>query len=138
MLAPYHATIRERFRFFHGNGGVIVGEQAKYALRAAKREHAARDRADIRFVWIEDTEADITWDDDGSVARKLESGEWVALGCVLERRTCERCDTWAHVSSLWGIIGPEKDPYRRVIEAELLSELEEREARASVGLEVAR
>lgn len=34
---------------------------------------------------------------------KLESGEWVALGCIVEKR-CGSCGNWDDTDSLWGIV----------------------------------
>ena len=41
---------------------------------------------------------------------KLEMGELVALGCILETR-CSECGKWRQVDSLWGIVigSDEKD-----------------------------
>jgi hypothetical protein len=52
------------------------------------------------------TEEETREAEDAEIA-KLESGEWVALGCIVETK-CVHCGAWSEADSLWGIvIGPD-------------------------------
>lgn len=115
--------LQESFHFHLANGGYATPPgRAQCALDRARAELAANTRDDIRFRWEDDSEyIDLSWDEDGWTKRRLESGEFECVGCVIEIR-CPHCGSWDRAASLWSIIGPPDSPYRRVVEAELLEE----------------
>jgi hypothetical protein len=49
-----------------------------------------------------DTEEETKAAEDEEI-EKLNSGEWVVLGLIHERR-CLACKQWEHIDSLWGIV----------------------------------
>lgn len=49
-----------------------------------------------------DTEAETRAAEDEEIA-KLNSGEWAALGCIVEHQ-CEKCGDWFAGDSCWGIV----------------------------------
>lgn len=84
------------------------------------------DAGRFRVVVQYDDDLDVSWDDIGEVAKRLDSGEYVGVGVTLERldtwtneRTGERLAEWEPVDSLWGIIGPDGDPYWQAVAADM-------------------
>jgi hypothetical protein len=71
------------------------------------------DAGDWRVVVHDDEDwGDMDWDETGKVKARLQSGEYVCIGVVLERRetwtnerTGEQEDSWESVDSVWNIIG---------------------------------
>jgi hypothetical protein len=106
---------------------------ARLALEVARQEMELRQaEADdrIRFEVVPDHDYQPDGDYDVELERrKLEAGEWVALGVVAETpRACPHCgetigDEWDTAASLWGIVvESETDPYVREVMRELASE----------------
>lgn len=62
-----------------------------------------------------DTEAETRAAEEEEIA-KLNSGEWAALGCIVEHQ-CEKCGDWFEGDSCWGIVtetdGPTLDSFAR-------------------------
>lgn len=123
----------EAYRFMRENAGYVVGHRAQGALQLARAEvllHDAQD-ADVASVeWLDDVEPyEHGYYSDEEVAAKFESNEWVGpFGCVVKVGG-------EHVASLWGIVVGQagtRDPYCRVVEAELASEVED-ELRAALA-----
>ena len=70
------------------------------------------DQRRVRWVYDEHHEVEGTYAYDTEEETKaaedleyanLESGEWVALGCIIERK-CLACLNWHETDSLWGIV----------------------------------
>lgn len=81
-----------------------------------------------RWTWDDEYDPEGSWGRDAdeetaaAVADErgmLDSGDYVALGCIAERR-CSCCGSWIETDSLWGIVVPGvDDPYCRQVEAEM-------------------
>ncbi len=64
----------------------------------------------ITWYWDEDYDP-FYWESEGGSTRadcereaeKLASGEFVALGYIVEKH-CSHCDTWSHDDSVWGFV----------------------------------
>lgn len=110
--------LREAFRFHLQHAGYIVGQRAACALRLAKAEQTARD-LNLVVRWEEEDDFEPDVDDDGWTLRKVRAGELEWLRAyVPDPMGIERYA----LASLGGISCYPGDPYRRVVEAELLSE----------------
>jgi hypothetical protein len=103
--------------------GVETADQGRRrcAVELARAEKALSDSGSS-VEWVEDDDPDTSWlDQDGWEDHKAahERGEYVFMGAIL------RDPDGAVLKSLWGIDLPAdwyRDPYRRVVEAELASE----------------
>lgn len=102
---------------------------------------------EVRFRWVLDddyeTRGSYGYDtpeetkaaEDEELA-KLDSGEYVAEGCIAELiSTCAECGEEKVIgeASLWGIVHgftPDDDAYRQTVEADLKSEVEFEAAKA--------
>ena len=108
-------TLRERYHFFKEHAGYVVGERAVCAIRLARAEAFAETHG-VEFKWEWDNDCQ---DPDFQPAKGNEM-----LGCV-----CMDADGNV-LGSLWGIEvsspsfiqGVPRDPYLRVIQAELALE----------------
>lgn len=109
-IAP---SLVSAYRFMVVNAGYCVGFRAQGALQLARAEQWAQSSDDLRYRWVEDLNADLSWCDPSSVTE--------VLGCILERK-CPTCGQWECVASLWGICDPDRS-YGRVVEAELALEV---------------
>lgn len=110
------------------------GTRASYCLNFARNIVAVEDAVDdgrIRFTWEYDTDYQPDGDYDLELERRrLESGEWEALGCIAEvPRACPHCGNtlegeWDHAASLWGIVveAGGEDSYQREVEVDLADE----------------
>lgn len=110
----------EAFLFFHANAGYIVGERAKCAIRLARAEERAKGLG-LEVHWGDEPEA---WDGEAPPP-KVHACAWVP-----------ELDGKYNLASLGSIaLDSWRDPYRRVVEAELyaeaLAELDERRERAA-------
>lgn len=125
--------------FFHEHAGwsydpkTETPEQGRQrcAEALAKADAALRSAIDAgtaRILWMHDDNPDLSWAD-ADTLEKIVNRVWTVEGCVLERK-CEFGE-FHHVESLWGIVGPDDDPYRHVVEAELADQ-------AGYGAEVSR
>lgn len=116
------AARRRRLEFFAANAGYATPPGrllcAKSLADAEERREAleAEDRIAIRWEW--DDEADLSWADEETLA-KLADGTYEVVTCLV---TIED-DGEARSAGLCGIIIAANDPYARVVEAELVSEL---------------
>lgn len=117
--------LREAFRYQLTYGGYATPPgRAACALERARAELVGRDSDTLRVIWEHDPDPDLSFDETGTTQRRVESGEWCVVGCVVESR-CSECGEWRHAASLWGIIidgDPFTDPHGRIVEAELMSE----------------
>ncbi len=123
---------REAFRFFVEQAGYATPPgRAVCALELARAEALLREAVELGAAsveWVEDLEP-LDSDDTVTIAM-LDDGSLVGpAGCIVQVGDAER--------SLWGIvlIAPSAsgdDPYMRVVEAELASELLD-ELRQAVG-----
>lgn len=110
-----------------------LGANALAALRLARddirlTELCADGGYRIRWESDEDFSLD-DWDyspeaDKERDRKKFQTGEWEALGVILERRrVCGECqhEMWEHVDSLWGIVLDDQDHQliRRLHEVDL-------------------
>lgn len=98
-------TLRDRYDFFREHGNTWVGHSAETAMRLARAEERA-EREEVKVVWEDECEP---WDGEGPAPKYL---------------------MWAHVSQAehvasLGMIGVNsmRDPYLRVVEAELCANL---------------
>jgi hypothetical protein len=110
------ADLLKRWQFFREHAGYVVGQRAIGALELARAEIAG-ERSDMRIVWQDDADADTSWLEQEGFERELQ--EW--------RRgdmSCESALVYLDgdvLASLGGIFGAD-DAYRRVVNAELVSE----------------
>lgn len=116
MQAPIHATIRERWRFFHEHDGWATPPgKAACALSSAKAEAQLVDDEDVYFAW---ELCDLPWDGDAPPPESL----W---DVVLYQR-CECCGGARPLASLHSIAfdapDPYGHPYARCVEASLYEE----------------
>ena len=116
--------LREAFRFHLQYAGYIVGQRAACALRLAKAEQTARD-LNLVVRWEEEDEnpLDVFGDDDctRAQARRIREGSSDLLFAYVPDPTGGRYATLASLGMI-EISRNGRDPYRRVVEAELLSE----------------
>lgn len=137
--------LQKRFRFHCAHGGGIVGRQAEGALQAARAEILLEEAVDLGV-------ASVNWHDDETeydagdaitpeeVKARFESNEWTGpYGCVIIVDPNPDQDDATHVpeghASCWGIVlgqAGTRDPYARVMEAELALELLD-ELRQTIG-----
>lgn len=108
--------LRRAWNFHREHAGYCTPPgPAQCALDLARAELRARAEG-VSFCWQDDFDPDTSWMDEAQL-REYENGDTVLLGCIAaldEERT----------ASLWGIhVGSPSDPYCRVVEAELASEL---------------
>lgn len=77
-----------------------------YAIREMSPDVRCRwvhdEMHETRGSYAYDTDAETRAAEDEEIAN-LASGEWVVLGCIVEKR-CPTCDTWSETDSLWGIV----------------------------------
>jgi hypothetical protein len=117
--------LRAAWKFFHAYAGGIVGESAIGALDLARAERwreRMEDAGRLTVRWVGDNEP---YDHDGftdeEIAAKFDSNQWTGpFGCVVSYGGDE------YAASLWGIVlnpNGTSDPYARVVEAELCSEV---------------
>ena len=79
------------------------------------------ERPDVRYRWVYDERyvVEPAGDDPESLQwfehdkAKMASGEWIAMGCIAERR-CPCCGQWVTTDSLWGIVAEGVDDVRDV------------------------
>jgi len=114
--------LRHRYEFFRDHAGYATppGRVAcALQLARAEREYEARD--DVRIDWDWDPDPDTSWADESEHA-KFDREEWEILRCVVE--TFDEDGATVNEVSLYGIVvtGP-NDPYCRVVQAELYTEL---------------
>lgn len=105
--------LAKRYRFFRENGGGIVGESAVCALALAKAEQKAEQRG-LTVTWEDE---DLPWEDLRGDLETERPAIWAWAGV-------RHPDHPKHVLSGLGGIGLNsmRDPYVRVVEAELFSE----------------
>lgn len=128
MLSP---ELRESFQFHLNMGGYCTPPgRAACALQAAKKEKYVKENPDkVRIRWVPDEAYSSfgTYQEDKWAeweARKLDRGEFVAEGCIVEVR-CPKCGQWSHHDSLWGIVTDGSDRQHRVFEASMGVPMEE-------------
>jgi hypothetical protein len=129
----------EPFRFHREHAGYSVPPgRAACALEAARAEILLRRAVELGAAAVEWQDDEIPYDpgltSEEEARRLFETGKWTGpYGCRVRVATARLDDE--EETSLWGIVtGPEgeRDPYRRVVEAELASELLD-ELRAAVA-----
>jgi len=99
------------YRFFKEHAGYILGESARCALSLARAERAG-ESAGLTVQWDDDSEEYQLGDCEDAPP------PYVLVAFVLDPRNGRRC-----LASLGGIgLNSLRDPYRRVVAAELLSE----------------
>jgi len=123
------------FKFFHANGGGIVGQSALGAIalaRAEERLHQLIDSGMARIIWEYDNDIDLSFDEYGTVTKALQEGRLESRLCEIQikcqnHKHCLRCNGWESVASLGGIISAfdSRDTYPRIVEAELATEIGE-------------
>ncbi len=109
---------REAWKFFLQHAGYATPPgPAQCALDLARAEAWAKAEG-LVFVWDNDPDADDSWMDDTQRQQ-----EHTAEGCTVYRR-CEDCGEISStpLNGLYGIFDADSD-YRRVVEAELASDL---------------
>lgn len=123
------ASRRARIEFFADHGGYCTppGRMvcAKSLADAETFKEWAQDNGSLSIKWMEDEEGASYFEDETDRAR-IEDGTYMVLGCVVtyRRPLGPLAGTVEDVSSLWGImVSDVSDPYCRVVEAELVSEL---------------
>lgn len=85
--------------------------------------HTVDENNRVRLVIDDDHKPEYGTGDDAEDARlvreeyaAIESGEWVALGAIKEKR-CACCGVWSEADSLWGIVVDNSDKgYREAID----------------------
>jgi len=111
-----NATLVDAYRFFREHAGYVVGESARCALALARAEASARD-AGLRFEWEDEEESyqDVYGE---PLPDDVDGPFFVACYFPGEKhpRASLGCVTLA-VARPWS-----RDPYTRVVEAELASE----------------
>jgi hypothetical protein len=111
--------LRQPFRFFLENAGYCTPPgRAVCALKYARAEMKARADDSLRVVWEPDDCPDTSWCED--IGYKITDQTTVEV-CRIESR-CGSCGQWETVESLCGIFDAD-DTYRRVVEAELYSQV---------------
>jgi hypothetical protein len=133
-------TLIKRYRFFREHAGYVVGRSAEGALDLARAERLLSDAIDADVARVQWRYDDLPYEhgflSDEEIAAKFESNEWTGpFGCVIwigddlsdfDADSDRDPASWTQNTSLWGIVvGPRGtgDPYCRVVEAELASEL---------------
>ena len=111
-------ALKEAYLFFKENAGYVVGKCAQGALELARAERWLNQEVSahrVQVTWMDD---DAPWDGDAPAPTVL-------LGCSV--RQIKGCACCGHVTigarvGVWGI-GDPTPAYKRVVEAELASEL---------------
>ena len=74
--------------------------------------HPTQENIQFRFVTDEDHETvgSYAYDTERETQAaeenersKIDSGEWIVVGCIVEKR-CKCCDVWAGIGDVWGIV----------------------------------
>lgn len=121
-------SLQEQFRFFHQHAGCVVGRAAECALALARDETRAGELG-LVFEWSEDEQPDLSWCEQctpprGGIRNRREQ-EHREQHCLW---ICEAKLDGETVAQLCGIdfgVGRDpwmRDPYKRVVEAELAGE----------------
>jgi hypothetical protein len=112
--------LRRAWNFHREHAGYVVGERAIGALELARDELRAKAEG-LEFHWVEDETPDTSWlDQDGWEREKqdYQDGRLLILGCHVTHPALDQ-----YAVSLWGIsVYDQRDPYCRVVEAELAGE----------------
>lgn len=116
----YNKEMIERIRFFKEHGASIAGKAMLSAAYYAKAELFGQE-LDLEVKWEPDQYSTVE-DLIDTVAfpeaiKKFESGEWEAWGAFI---TDEAGDCLASLGGI--ILNGNDNPYRRVVEAELMAE----------------
>lgn len=106
-------TLYERYRFFHEHAGYVVGRSAEYALRLARAEARAQELG-LKVSWEDETDS---WE---SI-----NGEDCAPAPPIHVQASVRDPEGGFPLASLGSIGllSWRDPYVRVVEAELFAEV---------------
>lgn len=132
---------RDAFRFFCEHAGYVVGRRAEGALQLARAEALLAEAVDLELASVEWEADDLPWDEGTEISaeeasERFASGEWTGpFYCRVMVGDDELGDD---VRSLGGIVlgsAGTGDPYARVVEAELASELVD-ELRQAIGDEL--
>jgi hypothetical protein len=101
------------YRFFRANAGGVVGESAKYAIALARAERDG-EAAGLTVEWDEDSEPYQLGD--------YETKPPPYVLCAFVRNPANRRHYLASLGGIGFASDPRRDPYTRVVEAELLDE----------------
>lgn len=105
---PISASLYERFKFFHEHAGYVVGRSAETALKLARAE----ERAEREGLVFKCEDEDYAWDGEGPAPEYF-------LWCAVYENEKERFP----LASLGGVaLDSMRDPYLRVVQAELYDE----------------
>lgn len=138
----------ERYLFFRQHGGGIVGESARVALDLARAEQLLDEAEELdaaRFQWVDDPEPYDPGDANTpeQVARYFDENRWTGpYGAVLEVGDDPAVRPHGRPyssSSLWGVVlnqAGTRDPYARVVRAELAADLVDELAAALTAAKV--
>jgi hypothetical protein len=123
-----NAACRARIRFFADHAGYCTPPGRMVCAKSLADAETFREWAEARgtlsIEWVDD-DLEYLGDDPSNLA-KIADGTYVVLGCVVryQRPLGPLAGTAEAIESLWGIVVESlHDPYCRVIEAELCSEL---------------
>ena len=119
VTSPDDPTGEKHARDFGARLLAFAGRRGEVDVLHAAALQAACARGDFRVRLEEDEDLDLSWDEDGRTRKGLDSGRYVAVGVILERRetytndrTGDQHEDWSHVDSCWSIIDtPERVAY---------------------------
>lgn len=129
-----NASLIRRYHFFREHAGTIVGESARCALTLARAEERA-EREELVYVWERELEShSVVFGEDNGEDALIASGKLDCLGCCVYASETEDPDQLHPLASLGMITiqapaftyGQPRDPYIRVVQAELAVEALER------------
>lgn len=119
------AQLRKAWRFYIEHAGWVVGRRAQGALDLARAERTLQESDDWRVRWEPEYDDCGCYCDPNNEEYPLcayHDGEEHTFEVALLERRCCKCGSWEVAQALGGIIDADVNNYRRVIEAELMSE----------------